>query len=147
MEAERERAGRAERERREREEQRARKAEAWKSWRAGQIRPEPGPEVKDATRVSIRLVSGERVVRKFAANAALEELYAFVECFDKLKSDGTDKVAEKPEGYEHVYGFRLVAPMPRVVYDLESGGTVGERVGRSGSLIVEPISEDDEEEV
>ena len=145
-EAERERAEREERDRKEREEHRARKAEAWKRWRAGQIKPEPGPEVKDATRVSIRLVSGERVVRKFAANAALEELYAFVECFDTLKSDEAEKGAEKPEGYEHVYGFHLVAPMPRVVYDLESGGTVGERVGRSGSLIVEPIAEDEEEE-
>ena len=145
-EAERARAEKEERARVEREEDAARKLEAWKRWRAGQLKPEPGVEAKDTTRVSIRLVSGERVVRKFAAGADLEEVYALVECFDILSTPGDERKTEKPEGYEHVYAFHLVAPMPRIVYDLESGGTVGERIGKSGSLIVEPIAEDDEED-
>lgn len=118
--------------------QRAQKVEQWRQWRAQSIAAEPGAEVKDATRISIRMTSGERVVRKFQAEATMEELYAFVECFDVLNADTHDPVT-KPEGYQHNYGFRLVSPMPRTVYGAEGGGTIGSNVGRSGNLIVEPI--------
>ncbi len=118
----------------------------WKSWRAQTIAPEPGPEVKDATRVSIRMTSGERIVRKFAAHAEAEELYAFVECYDILESGSNASASTEPQGYEHTYKFRLVSPMPRVVYDLDARGSIGSRLGRSGNLIVEPISDDDEDE-
>ena len=78
-------------------------------------------------------------MRKFAEGVEMEELYAFVECRDMLEGGEGDgeKGRERPEGYEHKYGFRLVSPMPRAVYDLENGGTIAERVGRSGNLIVE----------
>ena len=122
-----------------------RNLEQWKSWRAQAIAPEPGPEVKDVTRVSIRMTSGERIVRKFAANAETEELYAFVECYDVLQSGDRSSASMKPQGYEHVYKFRLVSPMPRTVYDLDARGSIGSRLGRSGNLIVEPISEEDDE--
>ena len=117
----------------------------WKSWRAQAIAPEPGPEIKDVTRVSIRMTSGERVVRKFAANAKTEELYAFVECYDVLQSGDRSSASTKPPGYEHVYKFRLVSPMPRVVYDLGASGSIGSKLGRSGNLIVEPMSEEEDE--
>ena len=108
-------------------------------------------------RVSVRLASGERVVRKFRSDAELEELYAFVQCYDLLGEEGdagvSEKEAQEPENYEHVYKFQLVSPMPREVYDLEKTGTLKERIGRSGNLIVERIigedesDEDDDDEV
>ena len=78
----------------------------------------------------------------------MEELYAFVECYDILKAgeDHSHSAATEPMGYKHQYKFRLVCPMPRVVYDIEGGGTVASKLGRSGNLlIVEPISDEDDE--
>ncbi|KAK4899759.1 UBX domain-containing protein 10 [Elasticomyces elasticus] len=149
--------GMLEREARERGERRAeakRRVELWRRWRARGIAAEPGTEVKDAVRISLRMVDGERVVRRFSSDADLEELYAFVECYDLLHGEEgeeeevtEEKSAEQPEGYEHVYKFRLVSPMPREVYDLEKGGRIRERIGRSGNLIVERVvAEDDEDE-
>ncbi|CAD6575728.1 MAG: hypothetical protein ASARMPREDX12_007462 [Alectoria sarmentosa] len=125
--------------------QEVQKAEQWKRWRAQSILPEPGPDVKDVTRVSIRLTSGERVIRKFAENAEMEELYAFVDCYDAFKAGEDVSAAMEPRGYKHNYKFCLVSPMPRVVYDMESGGTVAGRLGRSGNLIVEPINDEEDE--
>ena len=142
-----EKAEREEREREEEKAEKARKLAQWRRWRAQSIPAEPGAEVKDAVRISIRLSSGERVVRKFAADAELEELYAFVECYDEMRSEVVvEKEVPEPEGYEHEYGFRLVSPMPREVYELgkEGGGGLKERIGRSGNLIVEKIVGEDE---
>ena len=124
----------------------AQKVEQWKRWRAQSIPKEPGPNVKDITRISIRLTNGERVIRRFAEEADIEELYAFVECYDILTAGENTASATEPAGYEHKYSFRLVSPMPRVTYDIYAGGTVGSKVGRSGNLIVEPISVDEDDE-
>ena len=123
----------------------AQKREQWRRWRAQSLSTEPGLDVKEATRVSIRMKSGERIVRKFASQVDLEELYAFVECHDILQADG-QSASMKPEAYEHKYGFRLVSPMPRTVYDIDTGGTIGSRIGRSGNLIVEPTDDAEEDE-
>lgn len=123
----------------------ARNLEKWKMWKVHQIPAEPGPDVKEATRLSIRMPSGDRIVRRFAPEATMEDLYAFVECYDLLGA-GSESEAEQPVGYQHEYKFNLVSPMPRAVYDLGVGGTVAERIGRSGNLIVESIVDEDEEE-
>jgi len=119
----------------------------WKRWRAQSLPDEPPAEVKDAVRVSIRMPSGERVIRKFRSETDIEELYAFVECYEILDSDDAtgEKDVEEPAGYIHDYGFRLVSPMPRTVFELGGGGSVGERIGRSANLIVEPIADDNDE--
>jgi FAS-associated factor 2 len=148
-EAEKEKAEREERERAERKADLARKLAQWRRWRAQSIPAEPGAEAKDVVRVSVRMPSGERVVRKFRAEAELEELYAFVECCDLLGEEAAveEKEIQEPEGYEHVYKFQLVSPMPREVYELSKAGGLKERIGRSGNLIVERvIGEDDEED-
>lgn len=117
----------------------------WKRWRAQSLPPEAEKNGKDTIRVSIRLPSGERVIRGFRADADLEEVYAFVECYDVQKTDAvSEKEVLEPEDFEHTYRFRLVSPMPRAVYTLQDGGSIGERIGRGGNLIVEPISEDEE---
>ncbi|KAB8225951.1 hypothetical protein BDV33DRAFT_187270 [Aspergillus novoparasiticus] len=129
------------------EEKRLHNLEQWKRWRVQAIPDEPSADVKDAVRVSIRLPSGERVIRKFAPEADLEELYAYVECYDLLQESHEKPTdVEKPDGFEHQYGFRLVSPMPRVVYEVGAGGTIREKIGRGGNLLVEPIDDESDEE-
>ncbi|KAL8718346.1 MAG: hypothetical protein Q9225_004506 [Loekoesia sp. 1 TL-2023] len=121
-----------------------RNLEQWKLWRAQSIPPEPTTSAEEVTRVSIRMTFGERVVRKFRADADMEELYAFVECYDILSSAQTSSKVAEPTSYEHVYRFRLVSPMPRTVYNLAGGDTIGSKIGRNGNLLVEPIDDEDE---
>lgn len=132
------------------EEKRIQDLQQWRQWRARSIAEEPGADAKDAVRISVRLPSGERVIRKFSPDASIDELYAFVECYDILQEPREDTAAvSKPEGFDHQYGFRLVSPMPRVVYEVGAGGSIRDQIGRGGNLLVEPIddeSEDEEEE-
>ncbi|KAI4722269.1 UBX-domain-containing protein [Aureobasidium sp. EXF-10727] len=141
----------AEREEKERAEAKARKAEnilQWRKWRANSLPQEPAPTVSDVVRISVRMPSGERVIRKFGADAPLEELYAFVECYDILQNNelASEKDVTKPSGYSHEYEFQLVSPMPREVYGLDQGGTLKSRVGRSANLMVEKLVEGDDED-
>lgn len=141
-----EKAENEEREKAERKADHARKLAQWRRWRSQSIPAEPGADSKDAVRMSIRMPSGERVIRTFRPDADLEELYAFVECYDYLE-DESEKQVDEPKAFEHAYKFQLVLPMPRTVYDLEKGGSIRDRIGRSGNLIVEKIvGEDDEDE-
>ncbi|KAF2087113.1 UBX domain protein [Saccharata proteae CBS 121410] len=146
----RERADREEREREEAAAKHAQNLEQWKRWRASRISPEPGADASDIVRISLRMPSGERIVRKFDATAEIEELYAFVECYDVLQEGGVSaSEAKPPTGYNHEYKFQLVSPMPREAYELEKAGTIKERIGRSGNLIVERTdleSEDEDED-
>lgn len=129
-------------------EREAQNLEQWRRWRASKIAPEPLAAEKDVVRISLRLLDGERVVRRFASNTEVEELYAFVECYDILRSQeeqGSEKL-EKPDGWQHEYKFQLVSPMPREAFEVAKGGTIRERMGRSGNLIVEKIGDDEDEE-
>lgn len=114
----------------------------WKQWRVQTIKPEPEPGA-NIVRVALRMPEGARITRRFEADSEIEELYAFVECYDLL-NDGKEYSRQKPEGYEHKFDFRLVQSIPRAVYEIGEGGTIGERVGKSANLIVEPIDDDDE---
>jgi FAS-associated factor 2 len=138
-----------EREEREQAEAKAKKAQnmlQWKRWRIQSLPKEPASNDAEVVRISIRMKSGDRIVRKFAADAQLEELYAFVECYDMLQSDeeASEKSVSEPTAYNH--DFQLVSPMPREVYSLDQSGTLKARIGRSANLIVEKTVEDDEEE-
>ena len=122
----------------------AQKKAQWRQWRAMTIPAEPSPDSKDVVRIALKMPEAARITRRFRGSAAIEELYAFVECYDLVK-DGTDVEGDsKPTGYEHKYDFRLVSTLPRVVYEPEEGGTIVERVGKNGNLIVEPITDGDE---
>ncbi|KAK7917645.1 hypothetical protein PG985_011253 [Apiospora marii] len=141
------------------EERRAALREQWRKWRATTIAPEPDATAKDAVRLALKMpmASGNgRVVRRFAAATTVEELYAFVECYDILQDaeqggDLNEKGAgEKPsdDDYEHDYAFRIAGLMPRIVYEPKDTATLGERMGRGGNLIVEDLvpEVDDEDE-
>lgn len=114
---------------------------AWKKWRAARLPKEEPEHGLDTARVSIRTGDGERIVRRFAGDADMEEVYAYVECLDVDRE--MLKEVEAPEGYVHEWGFRLVSPMPRKVYEVGQG-TVKECLWPSANLVVEPI--DDEED-
>ena len=122
-----------------------RKIEQWRRWKASKLAPEPGLEIKDATRLSIRLPAGHRVIRRFTSGSEIEDVYAFVECFEYLESDQSMSNDREPSDFEHRYSFNLVSPMPREVYDLKSGGSIGSRIGRSGNLIVETLDEGEDD--
>lgn len=123
----------------------AKKAQ-WRQWRAKRLAPEPSPDAKDVVRIALKMPEAARITRRFPANAAIEELYAFVDCYDFVGGSETAEEVSKPDSYEHEFDFRLVSTLPRVIYDPESGGTIGERVGRNGNLIVESITDGEDEE-
>jgi FAS-associated factor 2 len=153
-------------------ERRERQKQQWRRWRATTVKPEPetSADPKDVVRLALMMPTAGRIVRRFSARTSVEELYAFVECYDILTTNPelngedekrvvnededeneVDLPAEKPEGYVHEYGFRIASPLPRVVYEPTEPITLGERIGRSGNLIVElgsaesdSESEDDE---
>ena len=118
----------------------------WKLWRAARLQAEPAPDDKNAVRVSVRMPDGERLIRRFDGELDVEEIYAFVDCWDILKNGAESKEASQPMAYKHEYAFRLVSPVPRVVYDLKGSGSIRERVGRSANLMVETIDVEEENE-
>lgn len=131
-------------------ERRAQQKEQWRRWRTTKITPEPDASVKDVVRLAVKMPeeSGAgRIVRKFTASTTVEELYAFVECYNLLQgSEEVDEDREEPEGYKHEYSFRIAGLMPRVVYEPDDTATLGEKIGRSGNLIVEGITHEQDDE-
>lgn len=130
------------------------KRRQWKAWRATRLLPEPPSSEKNVVRVAIKLPEqsgGGRVVRRFLQDTPLEELYAFVECYDvQIEEGGDESDREKPADYEHQYMFRIASNLPREVYSASTTVTMGEKIGRSANLIVEESTgesdEEDEEE-
>jgi FAS-associated factor 2 len=122
----------------------------WKTWRASRIREEPPVGDRSACRVSLRMPDGERVVRRFEGEADVEEIYAFVECYDVLQNRGgsgeKNKDTPRPESFVHRYRFHLVSPMPRTVYEVNDLGPIRSKLGRSTNLIVETIEEEDDDD-
>ncbi|KAG6000288.1 hypothetical protein E4U21_005621 [Claviceps maximensis] len=129
----------------------------WRKWRATKILPEPPATDKNAVRVAFKMpdefAAAGRVIRRFPQEAPLEEMYAFVECYGELQEleeddgEATGSAAaaaalEAPAGYEHKYGFRIASTLPRVVYEPSATATLGEKVGKSGNLIVERVLPD-----
>jgi FAS-associated factor 2 len=121
----------------------------WKEWRVTTIAPEPNADAKDAVRLALNMPASSgfgRVIRRFASQTTLEELYAFVECYELLQEKSRDNKAEKPEGYEHKYGFRIASVMPKEAFEPSEATTIGEKMGRGGSLVVEELVPEDEED-
>jgi len=116
----------------------------WRKWRAHLLAEEPAASNKNAVRINVRLLNGERVMHRFLPEADIEEIYAYIECYDIRKvangaGDEKNTPPEKPAEFEHEYAFKLVSPLPREVYDIANGGKIGERIGRSGNLVVERV--------
>jgi FAS-associated factor 2 len=119
----------------------------WRKWRATTVAPEPDASVKDAVRLAITMPvssGGGRVIRRFNSQTTLEELYAFVECYDLLQEGLSDEKVGKPADYEHKYAFHIASVMPRETFEPSETTTIAEKMGRGGSLVVEDISLDDQ---
>lgn len=161
QEAERQRQE-AEQQAREREAEAARQAKLgkqWRAWRATTLAPEPAADTAAANivRVAIKLPEsrgGERLRRSFAADATVEELYAFVEC-NSTEADEDEEAEEeepisekvtKPAGYTHVYKFQIASMMPREVHEPSESKTLLEAIGKSASLVVEEVEESEDSE-
>ncbi|KAL0937887.1 UBX domain-containing protein [Colletotrichum truncatum] len=121
--------------------------ENWRRWRATTIEDEPPASSKDIVRIALKMpesTGAGRIVRRFRSDTTIEALYAFVECYDLLAA--SDNLKEKgtiqPEGYEHQYQFRIASIMPRIIYEPSKEETMGQKIGRSGNLIVEDVSPD-----
>jgi FAS-associated factor 2 len=133
----------------------AAKREQWKRWRAQRILAEPPTSNKEVVRLALKMpeASGAgRIVRRFPQDAPVEELYAFVECYDVLQADDTNDdddggtgPREQPDDYQHKYPFRIASTLPRVVYEVSTTDTLGATIGKSGNLIVEEVVDVDEE--
>ncbi|KAF6840689.1 UBX domain-containing protein [Colletotrichum plurivorum] len=125
----------------------AEQCQRWRHWRATTIEDEPAASSKDVVRIALKMpesAGAGRIVRRFRSETAMEALYAFVECYDIIAASESvsEKDAVKPENYEHEYQFRIVSVMPRVVYEPSKEETIGQKIGRSGNLIVEDVSVD-----
>ncbi|KAF3802297.1 hypothetical protein GCG54_00012545 [Colletotrichum gloeosporioides] len=121
----------------------AEQRDQWKRWRATTIEDEPPASSKEIVRIALKMPESSgagRIVRRFRSDTTMEALYAFVECYDFVGA--SEKPAAQPEGYEHEYQFRISSVMPRVVYEPSKEETMGQKIGRSGNLIVEEVSTD-----
>lgn len=123
--------------------------EQWRRWRATTIAPEPDASTKDAVRLALNMPAssgGDRVIRRFDRETSLEDLYAFVECYNLLKERDLTEEAAKPEDYEHKYLFQIASVIPRETLAPSTTITLGDKMGRGGSLVVEDVSPEDEED-
>ncbi|KAF3359680.1 hypothetical protein VdG1_05083 [Verticillium dahliae VDG1] len=114
----------------------------WRRWRATRIEAEPAADDKEVVRIALKMPESSgagRIVRRFRKDTSLEALYAFVECYDLLQGEFDEK-AEEPTDYKHKFGFSIASIMPRVVYEASEDTTMGEKIGRSGNLIVEDVT-------
>ncbi|CAK7266908.1 UBX domain-containing protein 10 [Sporothrix epigloea] len=142
----------AERLAREREAEAARQkrlSKQWRAWRKNNLAPEPPAGAANMVRVALKLPEsrgGQRVRRSFAGDATVEDLYAFVECYDdETEQDAEDSDEEdvdsekavRPDGYTHKYGFRIASMMPREVHEPCEDRTLLQAIGKSASLVVE----------
>lgn len=118
----------------------------WKSWRAARVMPEPPAGDTSVVRVALKMPESSgagRITRRFPQDAPMEELYAFVECHDVLQDGEAAAGGPEPAGYSHQYTFRIASTLPREVYEPSTSATMGNKIGRSGNLIVEPLADSD----
>ena len=73
----------------------------WRRWRAVALQPEPPAGRADVVRLALNMpasagAGGGRVVRRFDGKASLEELYAFVECYEILEGTSASASTWRP---------------------------------------------------
>ena len=138
-------AEKAARDREEAAERRIVQGKQWRFWRAAHLAAQPGPGDTNIVRVAIKLpasLGGERVIRSFYDDATVEDLYAFIECY---KVDDYSEKARKPENYTHEFKFRIASVMPREVHEPSESRKLIQAIGKSASLVVEEVDEEDDQ--
>lgn len=121
------------------------KRHQWRLWRVASIRDEPPQGDKDIVRIALNMpeeTGAGRIVRRFPQDASMEEIYAFVDCYEVLQNEQSKDGMDEPDEYRHEYPFRIASTLPRKVFEPASDGTLLDQIGKSGNLIVEPMSSD-----
>ncbi|KAI9292323.1 hypothetical protein K502DRAFT_325856 [Neoconidiobolus thromboides FSU 785] len=83
-----------------------------------QLSLEPNSSEPNVSRFSIRLLNGERAIRRFRASDTILDLYEYVETLLPLEEDApttphSESIDELPDGYQHQFLFRLHSAFPR----------------------------------
>ena len=135
---------------------RKRYAEQWRLARKKSVLPPPSTDDKTALRLRLRLPPApdseqpRTVTQRFSSESSLEEIYAFVECYDvEISKEGAadvDVEAPPADQYTHEYKFRLVTPTPRQVFEAEKGVNAKEKIGNGATVFVEALEEDDDDD-
>jgi hypothetical protein len=116
----------------------------WSLWRANEFPPELGADIREACRIRLLLKSGGTVERRFSKSAALEEVYAFVECYELIKDGSPLPQVDEPIGYIPKYNFKLGSIIaPKYHLDLQMG-TVGDLLGNFADLMVVDLQKGEE---
>lgn len=121
----------------------------WIRWRASTLESEPDANATDIVRVALMLPEVGRVTRRFSSKAPMEELYAFVECYDSVQPDSRnqdDGATSQPKDYDHEFRFRISSIMPRKIHEPSRDVTIGEAIGKSGNLVVEAVGDNDDKD-
>lgn len=108
----------------------------WRRWARTALVPAEPPAGAEAVRLSVHLPSGRNLQRRFASDAPLEAVYAYVDTAD---AEG-DAAPAPPDGYVHTYAFLLVQTYPRHTLDVSQLATPLKALpdlGRSANLVVE----------
>jgi FAS-associated factor 2 len=130
-------------------EESARQQLLYRAWRHARLLPEPDAGANaQVARVSFRMPDGTRVVRKFDAACMIEELYAFVDAkLNPLSDEERNRAGEVTDqpAQAYQYTFTLAVPMPRTVITCSKESKIADRkeVSPSGSLIVEPLEDEE----
>ncbi|CAG8582239.1 155_t:CDS:2 [Acaulospora colombiana] len=122
--------------------------EKWRRWSLAQLPPEPSHDEKEVTRLSFKLASGDKVIRRFRADDTVEMLYIFVDTYHLRKESTSSETPQPPKDYVHKFDFLLVSPFPRIEYRVDKFKTIKEENSfwPSANLIVEIMSNDDDDE-
>jgi hypothetical protein len=116
----------------------------WSLWRANEFPPELGADTREVCRLRLLLKSGGTVERRFSKSAALEEVYAFVECYELIKNGSPLPQVDEPIGYTPEYNFKLGSIIaPKYHLDLQMG-TVGDLLGNFADLMVVGLQKGEE---
>ncbi|KAL1925165.1 uncharacterized protein VTP21DRAFT_48 [Calcarisporiella thermophila] len=116
----------------------------YQAYLATRIPPEPAAN-EEGARLSLRMMDGERVVRRFRPDDSVMDVYNFVEAYpvlsDTSASSASSSTAQPPKGYEHQFEFLLVTPFPRSVHHPDAARRIRDEQGLwpSANLIVEEV--------
>ncbi|CAG8445113.1 2055_t:CDS:2 [Scutellospora calospora] len=121
--------------------------ENWRRWALTQLPNEPHQNETDVTKLSFRLLNGERVVRRFRADDTVEMVYIFVDTYHIRNETSSSSTILPPKDYVHTFDFLLVSPFPRTVHHADKFKTIKNESGLwpSANLIVEGLSTEDDE--
>ena len=130
-------------------ETKATNAALWRIYAQRHLVPaEPTSTAGKTCRLSVKLPDGRRLVRKFAADVTVEQIYTWVDCeafsfkapSASSSPSSTATTSSPPVGYQHRFEFELATLFPKrtLPFDECKGRTASEaKLVPDASLVVE----------